>query len=53
MVLLLIVTGALGTVTGNIKRDLDKLGINLGVAKLQQTCLLGTARILREVLDIP
>ena len=40
-------------VTGNVKRNLDKLGINLSLFVLQQTCLLGTARILREVLDIP
>ena len=38
--------GALGTVTGNVKRNLDDLGINLSVDALQKTCLLGTASIL-------
>ena len=38
---------ALGTVTGNVKRNLDKLWINLIVDVLQKTCLLGT-----EVLDM-
>ena len=51
-VTLRIVMGALGTVTGNVKRNLDDLGINLSVDALQKTCLLGTARILWKFIDI-
>ena len=51
-VILPIFIGALGTVTGNVRRHLEKLGINLSVDVLQKTCLLGTAHILRKVLDI-
>ena len=51
-VILPIVIGALGTVTGNVKRNLEKVGINLSVDVVQKTCLLGTARILRKVLDM-
>ena len=47
-----LVIGALGTVTGIVRRNLEKLGIELKVDVLQKTCLLGTARILRKVLDI-
>ena len=52
VVILPIVIGALGTVTGNVRRNLEKLGINLIVDVVQKTCLLGTARILRKVLDM-
>ena len=52
VVILSIVIGALCTVTGNARRNLEKLGINLSVDVVQKTCLLGTARILRKVLDM-
>ena len=52
VVILPIGIGALGTVTGNVKRNLEKLGINLSVDVVQKTGLLGTARILRKVLDM-
>ena len=47
-----IVIGALGTVAGNVQRNLEKLEINLSVDVVQKTGLLGTARILRKVLDM-
>ena len=49
VVILPFVIGALATVTGNV---IDNLRINLSVDALQKTCLLGTACILRKVLDI-
>ena len=46
-----IVIGALGTVTNDLRKNLDKVDLHLGVDGLQKTCLLGTARIIRKVLD--
>ena len=51
VVILPIVIGALGTVTNNLRKNLDKVDLHLGVDALQTTCLLGTARIIRKVLD--
>ena len=52
VVILPIAIGAVGTVTGKVRRNLENLGINLSVDVVQKTCLLGTARILRKVLDM-
>ena len=46
VVILPIVIKALGTVTGNVKKNLDKSRIDQSVYILQKTCLLGTACIL-------
>ena len=51
VMILPIVIGALGTVTSNLRKNLDKVDLHLGVDALQKTCLLGTARIIRKVLD--
>lgn len=47
-----IVIGALGTVAKSFKKWLDRVNPNLFFGTLQKACLLGTARILRYVLDI-
>ena len=49
---ILVVIGALGTVTKNFDKWLEKLELDLTVEMLQRPCLLGTARIIRKVLDI-
>ena len=51
VMILPIVIGALETVTNNLRKNLDKVDLHLGVDALQKTCLLGTARIIRKVLD--
>ena len=52
VMILPIIIGALGTVTKNLRKNIGKLDLNLDVDMLQKTCLLGTARIIRKVLDI-
>ena len=51
VVIIPIVIGALGTVTKNIKENLEKMEIKCEVNLLQKATLLGTARIIRKVLD--
>ena len=46
-----IVIGALGSVTNDLDVWLEKIGITIKTAFLQKTALLGTARILRKVLE--
>ena len=43
--------GALGAVSKRLDTWLDKLGITINTGLLQKTTLLGTARILRKVLE--
>ena len=43
--------GALGTIAENVRGNIDKLGVHLGVDILF-ACLLGTAHILQKALDI-
>ena len=45
-----VVSGALGMFSKNISRYLEITGFD-GLEKLQKACLLGTARILRKVLE--
>ena len=47
-----LVIGALGSVTKGFERWIEKLGIPLNVGVMQKTALLGTARILRNVLEM-
>ena len=47
-----IVVGSLGSVTKNLDKWLEKLDVKIGISLLQKTTLLGTARILREVLEL-
>ena len=46
-----VVIGALGSVTKNFEKWLQKLDLEITVEMLQKPCLLGTARIIRKVLD--
>ena len=46
-----IVLGALGTVTNNLGKHLKTIGFTATVELLQKAALLGTARILRKVLE--
>ena len=47
-----VVVGALGSVTKRLRDFIKKLDITIQTRFLQKTALLGTARILRKVLDI-
>ena len=46
-----IVLGALGSVSKNLVHYISKLGIEIDITQTQKTTLLGTARILRRVLE--
>ena len=46
-----IVIGALRTIPKGLVGQLESIGVNLDVAQIQKTVLLGTARILRRVID--
>ena len=43
---------ALGCISKGFSRWMDTLGIKLNVGMVQKSVLLGTARILRKVLDM-
>ena len=47
-----VVAGALGSVTKDFERWIGKLGIAYNIGVMQKTALLGTARILRKVLEL-
>ena len=47
-----VVIGTLGSVSAEFDRWMGKLGITCNVGVMQKTVLLGTARILRKVLEI-
>ena len=47
-----IIIGALGTVTRYFEKWIKKLDLDLTIEASQKPCLLGTARILRKVLDM-
>ena len=47
-----IVVGSLGSVTNHLDKWLGKLGVKIGISLLQKTTLLGTERILRNVLGL-
>ena len=46
-----ILFGAFGSVTKRLKVYLEQLKCEIQMEFMQRTCLLGTARILRKVLD--
>ena len=46
-----VVIGALGTVSGGLGKWLNMLGMPYNMELLQRVCLLETARIIRKVLD--
>ena len=47
-----VVIGALGTVTKRFEKWIEKLDLDLTIEALQKPCLLGTARMIRKVLDV-
>ena len=47
-----VVVGALGCISKGFSGWLDTLGIKLNVGMVQKSVLLGTARILRTILDM-
>ena len=53
MSLLPVIIDALGSVTGRLQKELEKLDYRNGLETIQKTCLLGSARIVRKVLDNP
>ena len=46
-----VVVGALGVVSNRLDEWLEKLGVTIKTGLLQKTALLGTARILRKLLE--
>ena len=46
-----VVLGALGSVTKNFEKYVDKIGIKTDLHTVQKTTLLGTLRVLRKVLE--
>ena len=46
-----VVVGALGLVSNRLDAWLEKLGVTIRTGLLQKTALLGTARILKKVLE--
>ena len=46
-----VVIGALGSITKKLNEWLEKLELAVNIVLLQKTTLLGTARILRKVLE--
>ena len=47
-----LVIGSLGAIPKQFGNRLKQIGITTGTAQVQKTVLLGTARILRKVLEI-
>ena len=47
-----LVVGSLGAIPIQFGNRLKQIGITVGTAQVQKTVLLGTARILRKVLEI-
>ena len=46
-----VVVGALGTIPTRLSAHLKMLDMNLSVETIQKSAILGTARILRKVLE--
>ena len=51
VVIVPIVIGDLGSVTEKLVKNLEMMNFVGGVEPLQKACLLGTARIIRKLLD--
>ena len=47
-----IVVGALGTMPLRLKENLRTIGVDTSIQLIQRCALLGSARILRKVLDM-
>ena len=51
-IIIIIVVGALDAILKQFGNRLKQIGITAGTAQVQETVLLGTAKILRKVLEI-
>ena len=51
MTIIPIVVGALGAITNQFGKSMQKIGIDIRIEHVQKTALLGTARLLRLVLS--
>ena len=47
-----LVVGSLGAIPKQFGNRLKQIGITVGTAQIERTVLLGTARILRNILEI-
>ena len=47
-----VVIGVLGTIPNDLEERINEMGISLKTAQIQMSVLLGTERILRNVLEI-
>ena len=47
-----IVVGALGTIPMRVKENLRTMGVDTSIELIQRSVLLGSARILRKVLEM-
>ena len=52
MKIVLLVEASLGVIPKQFSNRLKQIGITVGTAQVQKAALLGTARILRKVLQI-
>ena len=52
MKIIILAVGSLGAIPKQFGNRLKQVGITAGTAQVQKTVLLGTARILRKVLEI-
>ena len=52
MKIISLVVGSLGAIPKRFGNRLKQIGITVGTAQVQKTVLIGTARILRKVLEI-
>ena len=50
VVVILIVVGALGTITTKFDKYIESLGMEIRIEHVQKSALLGTPRIIRKVL---
>ena len=46
-----VVVGALGTIAKNLDKRIEKIRIKIKAERIQKTAILGTARILKKVLE--
>ena len=53
VVILPVIIGALGSVTGRFQKELKKIDYRNGLEIIQKACLLGSAIVVRKVLDTP
>ena len=51
MIVILIAVSALGAVSKELDKCIEKIGITLNIGYVQSTAILGTARIVRKVLE--